>query len=67
MKKQDRLIRLVQTLSAAEKKYFQEYALRKSQLDTTYIKLFDLITKDKITSDTDLKKNYQKAHLIFIR
>lgn len=61
MKKQDRLIRLVITLTAAEKKYFQEYALRKSQLDTTYFKLFDLITKDKITSDTELKKKLPKS------
>ena len=61
MKKQDRLIRLIQSLTPLEKKYFQEFTARKNNEDTLYMKLFDLISKEKIVDDNALKKQLPKS------
>ena len=58
MKSSDKLFRLVQSLSKAEKRYFRLYATQQGSKDLNYLHLFDALDKLEAYSDTQLMRQF---------
>ena len=58
MKSADKLFRLVQSLSKAEKRYFRLYATQQGSKDLNYLHLFDALDKIDTYSDTKLLQQF---------